>query len=234
MKRIGNCIQMLLLHGLLLSAGTGLSTAADVAGDDAWGDMEAAEAVAHVNEGDLRFLDQPPSGPVHAHYNRIGITTRSLNDGWAALYQCHTHLDVVPAAQVVFNAERIRSLQVKEVAGIGQARVEGASVQLEDVQPGARLCLAAESRVIETHADGGFVVRNGPFMRRFLDGFYPMHVTLEFILPPGAWELVHSQPAAQSGFTVTEEAGRVRVDTWFEGELRTEFYFRPRAVPQED
>lgn len=232
MNRISDYIMLTMVSSLCCF--TSLCTAAAGAGDDTWADLEAAESVEHVNEGSLRFLDQPPSRPVHEHYNRIELSPRSLGDGWASLYQCHSHLDAVPAAQVVFNEDRIRLLQVKVVSGIGQARVEGASVQLEDVQPGARLCLAAESRVVESHDDGGFVVRNGPFMRRFLDGFFPMHVTLEIVLPSDAWEMAGSRPVVQPGFAVTEEAGSLHVDTWFEGELRTEFYFRPRAVPQED
>jgi hypothetical protein len=42
-----------------------------------------------------------------------------------------------------------------------------------------------------------------------------------------------SRPVEQAGFTVNEKAGSLHVDTWFEGELRTEFYFRPRAARQE-
>ena len=84
----------------------------------------------------------------------------------------------------------------------------------------------AESRVV-TPADGGFFVRNGPFMRSFLDGYYPMHVTLEVVLPPGEWQLFSTRPASQPGFEVQYRAGMVRADAWFSGMLRTEFHFLP-------
>ena len=180
-----------------------------------------------INEGELEFLASPPGEPVHTHHNRIMLTATSLADGWAALYQCHTHLDPVPAAQIVFHAERIRRLRVDKSTGIGRAGVDGASVQLEAVSPAAELCLSAESRVVVPQPGGGFLVRNGPFMRSFLDGYYPMHVLLEISLPPGRWTLVRSEPEPQPGFTVSYRHGKVSVDAWFSGQLRTVFYFKP-------
>ncbi len=192
---------------------------------EAW--LEAPEFdPGMVNEGELVFHAEPPSGPVHAHHNRITLTRQSLQDGWAGLYQCHTHLDAVPDAQVVFRQGRIRQLEVAKTAAIGRAWVEGHTVQLKGVEPGAQLCLRAESRVV-TPADGGFVVRNGPFMRNFLDGYYPMHVILEIVLPPGDWQLFGSRPASQPGFEVQYAAGTVTADAWFSGRLRTEFHFLP-------
>lgn len=180
-----------------------------------------------VNEGELEFLASPPETPVHTHHNRIRLTAASLVDGWAHLYQCHSHLDPVPAAEIVFRPGRIRQLQVERHAGIDTVRVEGNSVQLDAVTPGAELCLSAESRVVVPQPDGGFLVRNGPFMRSFLDGYYPMHVLLEISLPPGRWTLVRSEPAPRPGFTVVYHAGKVSVDAWFSGQLHTGFYFAP-------
>ena len=190
---------------------------------EAW--LEAPEFdPSTVNEGELVFHAPPPAGAVHTHYNRITLTGQSLQDGWAGLYQCHMHLDAVPDAQIVFRQGRIRELEVAKTVAIGQARVEGHTVQLKDVLPGAELCLRAESRVV-TPADGGFMVRNGPFMRSFLDGYYPMHVTLEIVLPHGDWQLFGSRPASQPGFEVQYRAGTVTADAWFSGKLRTEFHF---------
>lgn len=185
-----------------------------------------------VNEGSLEMLPSPPSGPVHRHSNRITLTAASLVDGWARLYQCHTHLDKVTAAQIVYHADRVRKLKVDSFEGIGRAWVEGATVQLENISATAELCIDAESRVVQPLADNRFVVRNGPYMRRFLDGYYPMHVTLEIILPPGDWTLEKSGPAAQAGFSVARKPGGIFVDAWFEGKLETEFYFMPAVNRQ--
>lgn len=212
-------IVTLILVGVIMSPA--------LAGSDAEAWLEAPEFDPDtVNEGELTFHPEPPAGPVHAHHNRITLTRQSLQDGWAGLYQCHTHLDAVPDAQVVFREGRIRGLEVAKTVAIGHARVEGHTVQLKNVEPGAQLCLRAESRVV-TPADGGFFVRNGPFMRSFLDGYYPMHVTLEVVLPPGEWQLFSTRPASQPGFEVQYSAGMVRADAWFSGKLRTEFHFLP-------
>lgn len=213
---------LVLLSGLWLPPGVvGSDT------DDAWFDVEEDIDFSAVNEGELTFLDVPPAEPVHAHHNRITLGADSLRDGWGGLYQCHNHLDPVPSAEVVFNAGRVRHLKVDSSEAIGRAWVEGHSVQLEDVQRGARLCISAQSRVLVPEADGGFTVRNGPFMRRFLDGYYPMHVTLDILLPPGAWVLAEQSPGPQPGFEIIWTGGRIRVDTWFSGELRTAFRFVP-------
>lgn len=105
--------------------------------------------IAQVNEGELRFLNEPPPTPVHHHYNEIDIGPDSLDTGWVQLSQCHRHLDPVPASEIVYRPERIRGLRILETEGVGSAWVEGPSVQLEDVRKGARVCIAAESRALE-------------------------------------------------------------------------------------
>lgn len=210
---------------LVLGAGGPLAVGAD----DDWADFPDDFDASAVNEGELEFLARPPDAPVHTHHNRIRLTAASLVDGWAQLQQCHSHLDPVPDAQIVFRPGRIRQLRVERYTGIEAARVEGNTVQLDAVSPGAELCLSAESRVVVPQPGGGFRVRNGPFMRSFLDGYYPMHVLLEISLPPGRWLLQHSEPAPQPGFTVSWQAGKVSVDAWFSGQLTTGFYFLPGA-----
>lgn len=222
---------LLLLTGAMTVPGALIAGTADTAAPDFPEDFDAST----INEGELEFLANPPDEPVHTHHNRIFLTPSSLESGWAALYQCHTHLDPVPSAQIVFHPERIRRLQVEESTGIKSAGVDGASVQLEAVSPDAKLCISAESRVVVPQPDGGFLVRNGPFMRSFLDGYYPMHVKLEISLPPGRWALVHSEPEPQPGFTVIYRHGKVSVDAWFSGQLNTRFYFEPdrKAVSEQ-
>ncbi|MGB5261131.1 MAG: hypothetical protein WBO34_11505 [Gammaproteobacteria bacterium] len=220
--KIASTAMVFLLLGLCLVPGAGSVEDADF--DAAF---PPEPETGHVNEGALEFLAAPPPGKAHAHSNRITLTASSLQDGWARLYQCHDNLDSVPAAQIVYSSERVRKLQVASVAGIGRARVEGHTVQLQDVSDTAGLCIFAESRVVHKLSADRFMVRNGPFMRRFLDGYYPMHVTLEIQLPPGDWVLEKTVPAAQSGFAVTRRQDTIVADAWFEGKLVTEFYFMP-------
>lgn len=184
-----------------------------------------SKGATEVNEGQLRFLTTAPAKAVHHHQNRIVISPDSLKTGWAALNQCHDHLDAVPLAQITFRDGYIRELRVTETRLIGQAWVEGASVQLRDVQHGARLCLAAETRALSHNGDGYYKLSNGPYMRKFLDGYYPMRVSLELDYPANLLQLVDIAPANQSGFTLRQSPGRLSIDTLFEGELRIEARF---------
>jgi hypothetical protein len=67
-------------------------------------------------------------------------------------------------------------------------------------------------------------------MRRFLDGYYPMRVTLDIHFPADM-ELVDYLPEAQPGFEVREGPQRVLFDAWFEGQLQTQLRFARREPP---
>ena len=205
-----------MLSAALLGLGSGLSQATDL-------ELESAAA---VNEGPLHFLAAPPAKPVHHHQNRIRIDPASLASGWVGLSQCHDHLDAVPRTQITFREGFVRELRIDVASGIGTARVEGASVQLQDVAPGARLCLSAQTRALRSTGPGAFNLVNGPYLRRFLDGYYPMRVTLEVDYPQQTLRLTAVSPSPQPGLTVDERPGSIRLDALFEGELRTLIEFR--------
>ena len=188
-------------------------------------DEDPFEKAAAVNEGTLNLLAHAPDEPAHHHVNRLTISEKSLISGWVGMDQCHYHIDPVPRAEIVFTAGRVRNLDVTHHEGIARASVEAHSVQLEDIGHGAMLCIGGETLGIERQ-DGTYVLRNGPFMRRFLDGYYPMHVTLEVSFPERL-TLVDQVPAAQPGLRVEQAPGHARLDIWFEGILETRLFFRP-------
>ena len=199
--------------------------ASDPTGD--WEQADAVDQAMEVNEGVLYFLDQPPADPVHHHHNQIVLTTSSLDDGWINLRQCHLHLDPVPSLQVVYNRKRIRDLNVTAHRNIGAAWVEGHTVQLRDVGSEARLCVTAKSLALSKQSDGSYTLSNGPFMRRFLDGYYPMHVTIDVEIPVECLQLSHVNPPEQLGFSFTQAPGHLRIDAWFVGKLFTEIVLLP-------
>lgn len=216
---------LLLLQLILWSA-----TAA--ASDDAapqW-DEDPEALTGQVNEGRLRILPWPPDEPVHQHLNRIRITESSLDDGWVELEQCHQDLDPVAASQIVFHPKRIRGLRILGSEGITAARVEGASIQLQVIGPGARLCLRAESLALQRLPDGCHRLRNGPYMRRFLDGFYPMRVRLQVRFPP-ALKPRDIKPRVQPGLQLTLSPGLLSIDALFEGRLFTDITLCRQAAP---
>jgi hypothetical protein len=177
------------------------------------------ESADTVNEGQLHFLETPPAKAVHHHRNHIRIEAGSLASGWVGLTQCHDHLDAVPRAQITFRDGYVRDLRIDLASGIGHAWVEGASVQLQQIAPGARLCLSAQTRALRQAGNGYFNLVNGPYMRQFLDGYYPMRVTLDVDYPADALRPIDVSPPPQPGLTLAERPGKLQLDALFEGEL---------------
>jgi hypothetical protein len=205
----------LLLAGL--QAGAALAMTQEEA--DTWLEADEEVSTAAVNEGELAFLNAPTGHRVLQTHNYLTVSRKSLADGWVALYQCQGELDPVPAVEIVYRYHAMRNLHILSSRGIGRARVAGASVQLEDVQRGAEVCIGAEVRVLEPAADGRHVLQSGPFHRRFLDGYYPVHLDYRVSWPPGLLDLDEVQPPAQAGFAVDSRPGELSIDTLFEGRL---------------
>jgi hypothetical protein len=218
-----NCFVVILLSALAGGAAFAEDALAEdtFPDEDDWPEMDLEARIAAVSDGELRFVGPERAAETHRHVNRIRIGAESLREGWIELSQCHENLDAVGAAQILFSAERTRGLEVVSAQGIGHAWVEGPSVQLTDIAPGARLCIRAESRAMFALGDGRYRLRNGPYMRRFLDGYYPMQVVLDVSYPADRLALVNHQPVTQPGFEVRAESGHVAVDAAFEGRLFT-------------
>ena len=229
---------MALIAGMSVQAGTAeqAKEAEAFDWDEAWQEAEERareeqrllEKARQVNEGDLELLPSPPADDAARMEKRIVIDRSSLEDGWAAMTQCHYQLDPAPAVQIVYNPERTRDIRITESEGVGDARVEGPSVQMREIERGAHLCVSARVLAILPHPQGqGYLVENGPFMRRFLDGYYPMHVRLQIDWPPELLELAASQPPAQPGLTIESDDNGLRLEAHFEGQLVSRLHLRP-------
>lgn len=181
-----------------------------------------------VNKGELQFLKALPARIVHHHENKLMIDAESVRSGWVKLRQCHENLDRVPQAQILYSKDRIRELQVVSSKNIDESWIENNSVQLRNIHDKARLCVIARTRALKKNEDGTYVLRNGPFMRRFLDGYYPLRVSMEIDFSQSDLKLIAMRPMAQEGFQVKENEGSISFDAWFEGKLSTEFRFRSR------
>ena len=191
-----------------------------------WVDEEEAlrQRIATVNEGDLDFITGQPQDVVHHHRSRILISDTSLLDGWVQLEQCHFNLDRVAAAQIVFNPQRSRGLEVVSFRNIDNAFAEANSIQLQGIRDDSEICLRAESRALHSDDAAVFELRNGPYMRRFLDGYYPLRLSLR-IDHPRSLVLADFSPETQPGFAVTQADDHIAIEALFEGQLRTRFRF---------
>ncbi|MDH5661092.1 MAG: hypothetical protein OEY65_08850 [Gammaproteobacteria bacterium] len=178
-----------------------------------------------VNEGQLIFLKTPPMKPTLHSINVFTIDDTSINEGWVKLSQCYENLDSVPVAEVVFQYHFMRHLKIKSSRNIQQAKVKNQSVQLEDIKKNARLCITAEVRNFYQNEDKSFSLVNGPYHRKFLDGYYPYHLSMDIKFSKQL-KFVNQSPKNQIGYTVKKSPNRLNIDTWFEGKLNTEFRFR--------
>jgi hypothetical protein len=200
---------------------------------DDWSEVEEEATLEkralEVNEGELQVLDRPPEAAAHHHQNRLMITEQSLNDGWVTMYQCHSNLDKVSASQIVYNKDRIRNINVLSSQNIGSARVEGHTVQLTDIMAESKICISADKKAL--HYDKGrYYLKLGPFMRRFLDGYYPMHVQVE-VCYPVSMQLVSASPVDALRHT-SGNTSYADIDLWVVGKLEIELVFiskRPDA-----
>jgi len=214
-------IFFLLLCGVILMQPV-LSTATV----DDWSVIEEEAALEQrareVNEGELQLLDKPPEAAAHHHQNRLMITEQSLSDGWVTMYQCHSNLDKVPASQIVYNKDRIRKIKVLSSQNIGSARVEGHTVQMKDIAAESKICISADKKAL-SYENGRYYLRLGPFMRRFLDGYYPMHVQLE-VCYPVFLQLLSASPVDALRHT-SGSTSYADIDIWVVGKLDIELVF---------
>lgn len=178
-----------------------------------------------VNNGELMFLSKKPLKPVHHHKNTLTLYKNSLHDGWVKLEQCHRNMDRVPRVQVLFNKEKIRDIKITKTNAIEKSWVEKNTVQLENVTDNAVLCIEAWSKALVKNSDGSYLLSNGPFMRKFLDGYFPIHVTIDVNFKDTGLKLLLVEPAAQAGFKITQTEKTVNMEAWFEGRLKTKLTF---------
>ena len=180
-----------------------------------------------INEGELRFLTQTPAEPPHEQSTHILVNEESLRSCWITRRQRHYHLAPVGAMQVLFNKDRARNIKIVRADNIKRAWVESASVQLEGVDKEAVLCIQSENRSFRRNGTSGiYEWRGGPYMRRFLDGYFPMHVKVAIDYPAKHLQLKTIEPTPLK-LRATTLPGHVRLDAMFEGRLLITAQFAP-------
>lgn len=189
-------------------------------------DDDLEERIAAVNEGTLEFLPATDAEKVFESHNVITIDADSLNSGWVKLLQCYRNLDPVGKIEIVYQYRQNECLRIESHENIGLAEVRGNSLVLEDVGHNARLCLSANIRNFYPTSATEFVLRNGPYHRKFFDGYFPFHLKLEIRYPQQLISFSGISPEQQDGFHVQQQDGQLLIDTLFEGVLSTEIQFR--------
>lgn len=226
----------MVLAGVVLAGnlGIGAHAMADTAGGSERRSGERHAAPPQLSAGELVFLARPPAGKTPHSRNSLKINPAGLAGGWVDIEQCYDGLDAVPEAEVVYRYRRMRNLRVLSSSRIARAYIREQSVQLVNIRPGATLCVAAQAQILYAGSDGRLVLRNGPYHRRFLDGYFPLHVTLDIRFPAAQLAYLNTRPEPVAGFRVRPSRGRVQIDAWFAGTLNIEVWFaRPHGQSDE-
>lgn len=215
---------------LLLATALEMTCLSADASDDmeAWLEQDDDSRAQLVNEGTLDFIRDARDLRVLQTRNWLTVTAGSLRNGWVALYQCQSNLDPVSAVEVVYRYHVMRNLRVISTRNIERAWVEQNSVQMEQVLEGGEVCIEAEVQVVKPDGAGGYMLQSGPFLRRFLDGYYPVRLDYRIHWPADRLQLASVHPQVQEGFSISEQPGELRIDTLFEGRLTIEIRFSAR------
>lgn len=195
--------------------------------DDIWHEDSPEEKSLTVNEGSLVFIPPVTDRPVLHSDIELLIDQTSLEQGWVKLAQCYNNINPVDSTVIVYRYRQLRSLEVVSQSSIGDISLDGQVVHLSDVRHGASLCVTAEINILEKmarHQGQGhrFRMTNGPYHLRFLDGYYPFHLSLTIVYPGDTLSICSLSPAPQPLFEVADDAGVLTIETWFEGELTIE------------
>lgn len=190
-----------------------------------WFEDDAEVRARAVNEGELVFLEKARAGRVLRTVNRLAVLPQSLADGWVRLEQCQENLDPVPSMEIVYRYDDMRRLRIDSFRGMERAWVEDRTIQMANVGEGAAICVSADVRILHAAGDGRYVLRSGPFHRRFLDGYYPLHLDYRVAWPAGRLVLESVEPAEQPGLAVEQAPGTLHIDTLFEGRLTIRLLF---------
>lgn len=195
-----------------------------------WFESDATEPgyVDKSADSELKLIMPIIDEVIPSSQTRLTISSDSLNSGWVGIRQCHDNLDPVPDAEVVYRFRAMRGLHITESNHIEKSWVEGQSVQLKNVERPARLCIEAEAQVLYREEDGSYRLRYGPFQRKFLDGYFPYHVSLDVYYPEKRMVVSHIEPPPEMGYSLEIGPRTLRADVWFTGRLIFEYRFEKR------
>ena len=224
MRPVKTLFLCLVLAAFSIGSVYGVVPAEQTPGED-WFNDDSDLDIEDVNEGELTFIAPITDKSILHSGSVLSITERSLETGWVGLQQCYRNLDPVGKTDIVHRYKNLKQLKITSSGNIGEARVDGQTIQLEDVSSSAHICVQAEVQILEKTSQDTFVLSNGPYYRRFLDGFYPYHVTVSISYPADKLKYNGISPVPQPLFEVIQQPGKLLVDTWFEGILQIDIKF---------
>ncbi|MCU0926478.1 MAG: hypothetical protein MUF44_10690 [Hydrogenophaga sp.] len=181
--------------------------------------VQALELDDVAREGELRFLAIRPDPGAYWYESRVQIGEDSLRTGIVQLSTCHRQLDPNHRIVIAFNPDRVQSIRVVSSDGVGRAEVQGHRVEMADVQRGGHICIDLHSRILDRLDERSWRLNAGPLMRRYIDGYLPMHARLAFHWPDGLLQVRETRPAAQPGVRIGVNGAGAELDLVFAGRM---------------
>lgn len=181
---------------------------------------------ATVQDEALRFIINTNKQNIPVTEKTYQINIDSLHTGWVVIEQCYRNLDPVSQLEVVYEYQKMRNLKVTHQHLVGKLWIEGQTIQMENLSKGASICTKAEVGILRQADNKNYLLLAGPFKRKFLDGYYPMHVKLDIRYPAEKLILNEIFPEAAPGFNISHNKGLVIIDTRFTGKLYLALSFK--------
>ena len=185
-----------------------------------------------VSTGNLKWVEPELTQDSYSLTNTITIDQQSLQNGEVKFSQCHINLDAFSKIEVVYNKTTTRDLKVIRHQGIANYVTKPFSVDLTGVEKGAEICIEGTSQTL-TKVDtqeNTWQLKRGPYMRKFFDGYYPMHVQESIHWQNVALELsgLATEPTPlkiPDSFMLKPNANSIEMNYYFEGRLQTNYQF---------
>ncbi|MBN2646956.1 MAG: hypothetical protein JXR44_04130 [Thiotrichales bacterium] len=202
--------------------------------EKAWLEDDSFFASLEVSQGQLKWVDPQKTVGVYALSNRLILESDALKTGKVYFEQCHQNLDAIRAIDIVYNPETTSDLKVVSAKGVGRYQLQTAKVELYQVEQGAEVCIHGRNQTLTYDTvSQTWQIPRGPFMRKFLDGYYPMHLqeTIEWEATALKWASlqINENPAAGTYSpkqNLDSSKSTLKVDYWFEGKLRPVYKFK--------
>ena len=180
-----------------------------------------------VDEGELILLPKTDNKTLHS-ISEITITPESIKTGWVKIDQCYKHLDPINLTEIVYQYQFIKNFHVTAAENIQSAKINKNHIELENITQHSLLCIEADVKILNKNSDNTYSIKNGPYHRRFLDGYFPFHVTLIIHYPESLLKIKRTSPSNAVGLSLNKERNKIIYDNVFAGQLIINTVFQPQ------
>lgn len=225
------------LISALFFSGNGFADAAprtnDLSAEEkAWLEDDSSAEARQVSEGELRWVTPDKTHNQYRLENTLTLNAESLKTGWITFSQCHYQLDPRIAIDIVYGVSRTQNLTVTSSQHIGSIEIAQDHISLKNIEQNAQICVTGKTKVLTQLGPTQFRMVRGPYIRKFLDGFYPMQVTETIRWNGLALTLNDLKTQADLGYDFKVSQHQLIANYWFEGLLKPfyEFTLHPKEA----